>query len=158
MGSTMTEVASVFGEFSSEISESMSPHAIEIEMAARLGECADRAPVRRRKEATGWIARHCGVPAARVKALLYREARRIEAWEADAIRAWHERLMAQERLRAGEVAHEIDDLKRRLAALEDARNAVFTGHPAGGAGRGARPRAGTRALVDPARGTGAGAH
>lgn len=69
---------------------SITAEAVRVEMQEHLKTVADLAPSTNRKAALAWASRAVGLPAGRVKSLFYGEARRVEAHEADQIRAYVE--------------------------------------------------------------------
>lgn len=67
---------------------SVTAEAVRVEMQGHLKTVADLAPSTNRKAALAWAARAIGLPPARIRSLFYGEARRVEAHEADQIRAY----------------------------------------------------------------------
>lgn len=74
--------------------EAYTPEATRAEMQQRVKDVAAIAPEQGRKAALAYAARLLGLPAGRVKAIYYGEARRIDAHEADQIRAYYQAAQA----------------------------------------------------------------
>jgi len=76
-------------EISSEKSEiRFTAEAVRAEMQRHIGAIAALAPEDSRKAALAFVARVLRLPVGRVKCLFYGEARRIDAHEADQVRAY----------------------------------------------------------------------
>ena len=76
-------------EISSEKSEiQFTAEAVRAEMQRHIGAIAALAPEDSRKAALAFVARVLRLPVGRVKCLFYGEARRIDAHEADQVRAY----------------------------------------------------------------------
>lgn len=83
--------ATVF-KMSDKASESfeITPESVRDEMQGKVAAIVDIAPHRNRKAAIAWTAKNLCLPFGRVRSLFYGEARRIDAHEADKIRAYVE--------------------------------------------------------------------
>jgi hypothetical protein len=76
-------------EITSKKSEmSFTAEAVRAEMRQHIGAIAALAPADSRKAALAFVARVLRLPAGRVKCLFYGEAHRIDAHEADQVRAY----------------------------------------------------------------------
>jgi len=76
-------------EISSEKSEiQFTAEAVRAEMQRHIGIIAALAPEDSRKAALAFVARVLRLPVGRVKCLFYGEARRVDAHEADQVRAY----------------------------------------------------------------------
>lgn len=97
---------------------SITAEAVRIEMQRHVTTVADLAPGTNRKAALAWAARVLGLSPARIKSLFYGEARRVEAHEADQIRAY---VKAAETLLGARMDYE----KKRRDFLRDHPSLAF---------------------------------
>lgn len=114
----MLNTPSTFSDFRSK-NMTFTAEAVRDEMRGHVATIVGVAPGDSRKAALAWAARVLALPFSRVRTLYYGEARRIDAHEADKIRAYVQQ--AQELIEArGEYERRREDFVRshpRLARL-----------------------------------------